>query len=49
MGSIGNISGSLVYKKYKSPEEDDFEAIKSDWEMVGKDLGWAIGGYNKKN
>lgn len=49
MGSIGNLSGSLLYKKYQTPQEADTEAIKSDWEMVGSDLKWAIEEYGKEN
>lgn len=47
MGSIGNLCGTFSYKKYKSPEEADAAAIRSDWEMVGKDLKWAIEEYEQ--
>lgn len=49
MGSIGNLSGAFLHKKYKSPEEADAVAIKSDWEMVGEDLKWAIEEYDKES
>ena len=49
MDSIGNLCGTFSYKKYKSPEEADAAAIRSDWEMVGKDLKWAIEEYREEN
>jgi len=39
MGSILNIAGSYYdYNYSKSNAEDDFKAIKSDWQMIGNDM-----------
>ena len=39
MGSVLNISGRYFEFNYsKSPQEADFNALASDWNMVGQDF-----------
>ena len=45
LGSIGNLSGTILTNRSLTPEEADAKAIASDWMMVGKDLEGAIKQY----
>ena len=48
-GQIFNFSRILNKREhYKSisPEERDYNALRSDWEAVGRDLRWAMETYH---
>jgi len=45
MGSLNLWGGNFRYDKFSSPDEADYKAIKSDWDMVGSDMKNAINRY----
>ena len=47
LGSIGNLSGTIIYNQSDTSVEADVNAIKSDWEQVGKDLEESVVEYGK--
>jgi hypothetical protein len=42
IGATGNL-----YNESKTIEEADFKALKSDWQVVGNDMRYALDEYSK--
>lgn len=50
LGSVLNIAGSYFeYKKTKSPKDEDFNALSSDWEIIGEDFKMSKKEFEKEN
>ncbi len=50
LGSVLNIAGSYFEsKKPKSPKVEDFNALSSDWEIIGKDFKMSKKEFEKEN
>lgn len=53
MGSIFNLGGNYYPKRKilsdKEAWEEDYKALKSDWDLVGKDMWTAIKQFDKEH
>lgn len=50
IGRVLDLGGTLqIYNESENPENDDFEALRRDWEAVGKDIKESIKIYERNS
>lgn len=49
VGSLGNLSGTVLSNSSSGDGEADAKALLSDWVMVGRDIKEAMSTYAKTN